>query len=158
MLVSGIFLFYYWFCRNHWFCNLVDRKELIYDCDVMVRKRKYKYYVYLDEGCLLIFLTTEGKMIRIVLSTVLCWNELGRIRLAKVWSIFWFLWIGYDVDTILLSHIWDMAVFGDCRWVEVGMEVDLLFDENWQFFSGSTIMCMMYMDGVDYLCIVYTVI
>ena len=133
MLVSGFFLSYGWFCRSYWFCNLVDRKELIYDCVVMVRKGQYKYYVYLDEGCLLVFLTTEGKMIRIVLSTVLCWNELIRIRLAKVWSIFWFLWIGYDVDTILLSHIWDMTVFGDCRWVEVGMEVDLLFDENWQF-------------------------
>ena len=41
--------------------------------------------------------------------------------------------IGYDVDIILLSHIWAMAVFEGFRWVEVGMEVDLLFDKNWQF-------------------------
>ena len=78
-------------------------------------------------------LTTEGKIIIVVLSTVLCWNELGRIWLAKVWSIFWFLLIGYDVDTILLSHIWAMAVLGGCRWVDVGREEDLLFDEKWQF-------------------------
>ena len=52
----------------------------------MVRKERYKYGVYLDEECLLflllMFFTTEGKMI--VLSTVLCWKELGIMRLAKV--------------------------------------------------------------------------
>ena len=65
-----------------------------------------------------------------VLSTVLCWKELDRMRLAKVRSIFWILVIGDDFDTILLSHIRVMAVFGGCRWVEVGREEDLLFDEN----------------------------
>ena len=133
MLVLSIFLFYCWFWSNNWFCSLVDRKELIHDC-VMVWKGRYKYDVDLDEGCLLIlflifwFLTTNGKMI--VLSTVLCWKELDVMRSVKVWSIFWYLVIGDDVDIILLSHIWAMIVFEGCRWVEVGREEDLLFDEN----------------------------
>ena len=37
-----------------------------------------------SNGFLFCFLTTEDKMIRVVISTVLCWNELGRMRLAKV--------------------------------------------------------------------------
>ena len=82
-----------------------------------------------------LFLTTEGKMLIVVLSTVLCWNGLSSTRLGKVWSIFSFLLVGYDGDIILLSHIWAMSIIGGCRWVEVGRELFLLLDENWQLLG-----------------------
>ena len=89
-------------------------------------------------------MTTESKIVMVVLSTVVCWNWLENVWLAKVCSIFWFSFVGYDVGTILISHIWARSICGGCRWVEIGRELLLLFDENWHVIGVllSYVWCM----------------